>query len=475
MKLLGLSRPEIVELIRGVRGADDVRGVDVVPGVDALGSVDGVGVHSDDGGRDGAGSVPDPLARFARAAWTCVAEPGDGVAGALVAAIGPIAALRAVEAASEPSGPTLAAAARREVPDTGRPAAELPDGAELPDDDALADAMGRWRSRLDGASVARALRQAHRFSARLLVPGDADWPGGLADLGVHAPLALWLRGDPAVLGRAGRASIAIVGARAASGYGEHVAVEAAAGLVDRGFAIVSGAAYGIDGSAHRAALASGGATVAVLAGGVDRFYPSGHEDLLNRIVRRGAVIAEVPCGAAPSKWRFLLRNRLIAAIASATVVVEAGWRSGSLNTAGHAAALGRPLGAVPGPVTSSTSAGCHRLLREYDAVCVTTPGEMAELAPGALDTIEQSDASSGRGRARDGGGSGANEGTGRRPSSTDGARVRVLDAMSARTPRAVEAIARESGLDPGRVRAELGVLQLEGRVRDGGAGWTRAR
>ncbi|MDF2576486.1 MAG: dprA, partial [Agromyces sp.] len=165
-------------------------------------------------------------------------------------------------------------------------------------------------------------------------------------------------------------SIALVGARAATGYGEHVTMEASAGLVDRGFAIVSGGAYGIDGMAHRAALASRGVTVAFLAGGVDRFYPLGHEALLARIADTGAVVSELPCGSAPTKWRFLQRNRLIAAAADATVVLEAGMRSGSLNTAGHAAALGRPLGAVPGPVTSPASAGCHRLLREFDAVCV---------------------------------------------------------------------------------------------------------
>ena len=170
----------------------------------------------------------------------------------------------------------------------------------------------------------------------------------LGDLEAHAPFALWVRGDPRRLAALDR-SIALVGARAATGYGEHVTIEAASGLVDRGFAIVSGAAYGIDGAAHRAALASQGTTVAVLAGGLDRFYPSGHEQLLGRIADRGVVVAEVPPAPTPTKWRFLLRNRLIAALSGATVVVEAGWRSGSLNTAGHAATLGRPLGAVPGP------------------------------------------------------------------------------------------------------------------------------
>ena len=129
-------------------------------------------------------------------------------------------------------------------------------------------------------------------------------------------------------------------------------MELSADLAASGIPIVSGAAYGIDGAAHRAALADGGATIALVAGGVDRPYPTGHSSLIDRIATQGAVVSELPCGASPTKWRFLARNRLIAAISAATVVVEAGWRSGSLNTAGHAAALGRSIGAVPGPVTS---------------------------------------------------------------------------------------------------------------------------
>ncbi len=160
-----------------------------------------------------------------------------------------------------------------------------------------------------------------------------------------------------------------MGARAATTYGEHVAMEFASALAAREITVTSGAAYGIDGAAHRGALAAGGATIAWLAGGVDRPYPMGHSDLIARIGRQegSAIVSEVAPGATPTKWRFLSRNRLLAATAAATVVVEAGWRSGSLNTAGHAVALGRTLGAVPGPITSAASAGCHRLLREFDA------------------------------------------------------------------------------------------------------------
>ncbi|WP_353810164.1 DNA-processing protein DprA [Agromyces sp. SYSU T00194] len=352
-----------------------------------------------------------------------IAEPGDGVAGALVHALG---ARRLVETLlTGESADALGAAA------SGT-------GAEV-ETSLIARALARWRPRLDLPAAARSVEQAARSGARLVLPGDAEWPAGLDDLGVHAPPGLWVRGAPHALAALQR-SVALVGARAATGYGEHVTTQAAAGLVDRGFAIVSGAAYGIDARAHRAALASDGTTVAFLAGGVDRPYPAAHDSLLADIAARGAVISEVPCGAAPTKWRFLERNRLIAASAGATVVLEAGRRSGSLNTAGHAAALGRPLGAVPGPVTSPASAGCHRLLREYDAVCVTDAAEMAELAGDVrADRVAH-------------------------PTlcelSPD--ELRALDAVAPRTARTIEEIARRAGFDVPQARAALAGLEVLG-------------
>lgn len=244
-----------------------------------------------------------------------------------------------------------------------------------------------------------------------------------------------------------RGEIALVGARAATGYGELVAGESAAGLSARGFTVVSGGAYGIDGAAHRAVLQREGATVAFLAGGVDRYYPTGHERLLTEIAETGAVISEMLCGAAPTRWRFLQRNRLIAASTAATVVLEAGLRSGSLNTAGHAAALGRALGAVPGPVTSPSSAGCHRLLREFDAVCVTGAAQMAELVTGEPET------------------------SGETTADLMPEEIRVLDALSARSPRAVDDVARRAGLPPQRVMSLLGGLDLAGRALRRDAGW----
>uniref|UniRef100_UPI00286BCF26 DNA-processing protein DprA n=1 Tax=Salinibacterium sp. TaxID=1915057 RepID=UPI00286BCF26 len=292
----------------------------------------------------------------------------------------------------------------------------------------------------------------------------------LSDLGPHAPLALWTRGTEEALDSLGR-SIALVGARAATGYGEHVTMEASAGLVDRGYAIVSGAAYGIDGMAHRAALASHGQTVAFLAGGVDRFYPSGHDALLTRIVEHGMVISELPCGSQPTRWRFLQRNRLIAATSLATIVIEAGWRSGSLNTAHHALDMSRPVGAVPGPVTSAASAGCHKLIREGQVMCVTNADEMAELAPlsaqigwtAPVAAVSESSESPPPEAA---------------PASIPSASIspvatRVLDALSVRAPREATDIASRSGLSLADVRAELGRMQLDGVARENDRGWMK--
>jgi DNA processing protein len=285
---------------------------------------------------------------LARAFWTYITEPNDLVAGGLIGTLGAIDALDVA---------------------TGSP--------EVTDSDDLATLKERVKARANSHQFEQVLRATARFGVQLVTPDSDYWPKGMNDLGNAAPFALWVRGNAELL--AGSDQIAIVGARAATGYGEHVTMELAAGLSDRGRTIVSGAAYGIDGMAHRATLASHGNTIAYLAGGVDRYYPSGHDALLTHIAEEGAVVSEMPVSSPPTKWRFLSRNRLIAAATHAIVVVEAGWRSGSLNTAGHAQQLGRPVGAVPGPVTSAASAGCHRLIRDYGAILVTNADEAAEL------------------------------------------------------------------------------------------------
>lgn len=281
------------------------------PAADPGGEGEGSGVAGND--RDAVETA------FARVALGTMVEPGDTDAGALVGALGPAEALRCLVAEHD-AGDLLARIGA--------------DASSARQRSRMSDALKRWRSRGSPQAGVRALEMAAHVGATLLTPESAGWPAGLAALDAGAPISLWLRGDPRRLAALDR-SISLVGARAATGYGEHVAMESAAGLGDRGFAIVSGGAYGIDGAAHRAAVASGHVTVAFLAGGVDRLYPAGHSDLLRRVAEDGLLLGELPCGSTPTRWRFLMRNRLIAAVSGATVVIEAGHRSGSLNTAGH--------------------------------------------------------------------------------------------------------------------------------------------
>lgn len=235
-----------------------------------------------------------------------------------------------------------------------------------------------WEARLPELDLDALRHATRRQGLHVLVPGDEGWPPGVDRLR-FPPYCLFVRGD-ADLATLTRRSVAVVGSRAATEYGLTVAGDIADGLVGRGWTIVSGAAYGIDAASHRAALAAAGPTVAVLACGADRAYPPTHRGLLDAVARTGAVVSEVPPGCAPYRSRFLARNRIIAALARATIVVEASLRSGSLTTAREARDLALPVGAVPGPVTSMGSAGCHALLRETDAVLVTDAAEVAELA-----------------------------------------------------------------------------------------------
>jgi DNA processing protein len=244
-----------------------------------------------------------------------------------------------------------------------------------------------WAGRLPTAAYDELSERADRADARYICPGDDEWPrwvddlaaldGGAGDRRAGSPFGLWVAGagDLATLTRC---SVAIVGARAATAYGEHVAGDIAVGCADRGWNVVSGGAYGIDAAGHRGAVAAGAATVSVLAGGVDRLYPAGNAHLLRRIMEQGVIVTEAAPGCAPSRSRFLVRNRLIAAVTKGTVVVEAALRSGSLNTARWAVDLGRQVMGVPGPVTSMASAGVHELLRQPEAVLVTAADEVVE-------------------------------------------------------------------------------------------------
>ena len=323
------------------------------------------------------------------------------------------------------------------------------------------------RTLVDGA---RLLEAAEEVGARLVVPGDPGWPefalepldrprgrrrdgsGGVPT--ALRPLGLWWRGsaDPArVLGR----SVALVGTRAPTPYGRAVTADLSAGLSAEGFTVVSGGAFGIDAAAHRAVLGVRGSTIAVLAGGVDCLYPRGNDAMLQEVAESGALISAQPPGTGVTRYRFLDRNRIIAALTRATVVVEAAARSGALSTAAWATALDRPVGAVPGPVTSVASVGCHLLLRERGAVLVGRTADAVELA-GRIG--ETSPPPRGEARVWDG---------------LDDVTRRILEALPTSGGAAPSEIAASSGIAPVTVRTVLGRLLSTGAAVRGPEGWRR--
>jgi DNA processing protein len=302
-----------------------------------------------------------------------------------------------------------------------------------------------------------------RCGGRLITPDDDEWPllAFAAFDGVGArprggpPLVLWAQG-PARLDEVAHRAAAVVGTRASTAYGEQVAADLAAGLAQREVAVVSGGAYGIDGAAHRAALACDGITVAVLAGGLDVPYPRGHTALLHRIGQHGLLFSEYPPGVRPARHRFLTRNRLVAAVAGAAVVVEASLRSGAANTAAWARALGRVVAAVPGPVTSTASAGCHALLRN-GAELVTRTDHVVELI-GHIGELASDEP--------------------RPTTALDGlsdAERRVYEALPGRGGATVDQIAVGSGLVPERVLGPLAILELAGLVQRQEGRWRIVR
>ena len=319
-------------------------------------------------------------------------------------------------------------------------------------------------ARLGGLDPAGDLERAARLGIRFVTPEDAEWPAGLADLdraeAVHrragSPLGLWVRG----VGRLDelcRRSVAVVGSRSATSYGTGVARELAAGLTAEHVTVVSGAAFGIDAAAHRGALAARGPTVAVLACGVDRAYPLAHRDLLSYIADTGLVVSELPPGCAPTKLRFLARNRVIAALSLGTVVVEAAVRSGALNTANWASGCGRVVMGVPGPVTSAPSEGVHELIRQRDAALVTRADDVLELVSPAGTHVQALRR--------------APERVWDRLCEVD---QQVLDAVPAQAAAPAASIARTAGLAAGTVRESLTRLRTEGLAESGPRGWRLA-
>ncbi len=381
--------------------------------------------------------------------WSAMAEPADDAAGALVAAIGAAEALSWVRCGTQ----SLAAAAASLH---GRCTRETAEAAVL--------AHERWERRLVVAEEPH-FRRAHAVGALVLTRGAPGWPSALSSLGTSEPFALYVRGS-ADLDAAWRDGVAVVGARSSTAYGSHIATELASGIAAAGRAVLSGGAYGIDAAAHRATLAADRATIAVMAGGVDRLYPTGNDALLRAVTDTGAVVSEVPPGFAPHRSRFLTRNRLIAA-AAATVVVEAALRSGALSTARHAAGLLRPIGSVPGPVTSPSSAGCHALIRDGIAVLVTRVDDVLELVDSATEwagrDVEQAEAHGERGKELR-----------VRPSFEYPADRAVYDVTSRRAIP-IDRVAERAGLAWSDATAAAGRLELRGLIERGNGGWKRTQ
>ncbi|MFI0487390.1 DNA-processing protein DprA [Actinomadura sp. 9N215] len=365
--------------------------------------------------------------RTARATLTAVAEPGDAFLNRIIDHSGPEQALESIR--------------------TGR----LPD--DVPADLKEIKRLEHWRIRLIAAEPDQDMAVCAQFRGRLVCPGDPEWPTTLDDLGSGRPYALWLRG-PGDLRFSCLRSVAIVGSRAASPYGTRTAADFASELADAGWTVISGGALGVDAAAHRGALAADGPTVAVLANGVDIPYPASNEGLFAEMARRSVLVSESPPGAHPHRLRFLVRNRVIAALSRGTVVVEAEARSGALNTAWWAAKLGRMVMAVPGPITSRSSVGCHRLLREDGATLITRTAEIVEAVGRLGDDLAPPRQSPVLPRDR-----------------LEPVTRSVLEAFPARGPAGPAQLAVKAGVDLGTINAKLGLLAAAGFVERTSSGW----
>ncbi|NEB77086.1 DNA-protecting protein DprA [Streptomyces sp. SID14478] len=384
----------------------------------------------------GEGGAPEAV-RLARARLTRIVEPGWEVTGRWLREFGAVETVRRIDEADE-----------AEVVVGGDETLPLP-GVRP---ERWAGLLARAR---EAPAPARDLERAQERGARFVCPGDAEWPGQLDDLGDVRPVGLWVRGGPSLRMWALR-SVAVVGARACTDYGVRMGASLGAGLAERGWVVVSGGAYGVDAAAHRGALGATGATVAVLACGVDRVYPRGHTQLIDRVAEQGLVVGELPPGAHPTPSRFIQRNRVIAALTRGTVVVEAAYRSGALGTARWAQRLCRHAMGVPGPVTSSVSAGVHELLRK-EGVLVTDAaevvelvGEMGELAPQRRGPVLPRDLL---------------------PPDT----ARVLAALPAHGARSVAEIGREAGAGADDTIGRLYELHSLGFVERHGDDWQLTR
>ena len=408
-------------------------------------------------------------------AWANIAEPGDAWAGALRAALGPEDALRwaAADYASLPS-------------DVAAPSGHKGGGAAS----GWKAAHRRWEPRFEDLDPQRDLGELEKLGGRLVLPDDPQWPSQFEELEFRQPPALWVLGEGS-LSCQSEPAVSVVGARAATTYGTRVAAQMAFDLAAAGVSVVSGGAYGIDAAAHRGALdfgvesqqraaarsrtlegaepaCRGPRTVAIVCGGLSSLYPAGNAELFERITSEGGVVvAEVPPRFRPARWRFLERNRLIAAWSDVTVVPEAGIRSGALATANRALELGREVAAVPGPVTSSVSHGPHSLIRD-GAALVASARDVIELLVGVQGDED-----------------GANSGSAQPPASGDlwvEAQLAALGPVARRVYEALPAVlsapltnvARAAGLPTDQVGGALLSLRFADLVKHDNGKWSRA-
>lgn len=306
----------------------------------------------------------------------------------------------------------------------------------------------RVREVIDSKALEGAMTQLANCGGRFIIPSDDEWPELLDDLDTSAPVGLWLNGT-ANLNAVTQKSLAVVGARASTSYGERMASEVGALAGQAGVCVVSGAAYGIDAAAHRGALATDGCTIAVLACGVDVAYPAAHAGLLSRISESGLIISEAPPQGQPHKRRFLVRNRLIATLAQSTVVIEAALRSGSLSTANWANALGRDVWGIPGPVTSATSAGVHAGIRDGVMTIVTELCDItARFNTEAMMNNDLQD-----------------------PLQT--AVLQIIGTTQATTETLISKVtqASDGNVDPHDIHSALAILELRGLIERTSTGW----
>lgn len=374
------------------------------------------------------GPVIDEGVRHARAWLSRAVEPGHALMHSYVNSVGPIAAMRSLRSTQAPAQVQALVGARH-------------------DEDRLE----------------RDLADAAAIGARVVVPDDLEWPAqalhsmtvatAMGVEGIAPPVALWLRGNGDLAALTVR-GVAVVGARASTTYGTEQAAQLAFDLAERGWTVVSGGAFGIDAAAHRGALSAGAPTIAVLAGGIDRHYPAAHAALFERIAQDGLLVSEWPPGCVPYRHRFLIRNRLIAALSAGCVVVEASARSGARHTAGRAEQLGRPVMAVPGPVTSAMSVGTHALLRDTEARLVTGVEHVIEEI-GQLG-VDLAPLTRGRVTVRD---------------ALSTVQARTLEALPRRRPVLPEHIARAAGLSVRDVLAALPALEARALVECSEGAW----